>query len=98
MSDCTLEPGALRRDVNNLFEQQMLDFPHFGRVLGIPADGIVVFLSNGMVCIGLFTPAENNPEGCSTALISGISAEQAHHIGVQLIDAAKEIGGDRGLQ
>ena len=98
MSAYTLEPGAIRRDTPNLFKEAWLTFPRFGDVMGLPAGGTTVFIRDGVICIGQFVPKENNPEGCSIAFISGLDAEQAHNIGVQLIDAAKEIGGDRGLQ
>lgn len=99
MSKVDVNPGATvnYQAVNHFREPEFADFPVIGRVLLVPSGGASVIARDGIVALVTFIPEDADSDQ-KIALVSGMSAEEAHRFGSNLIAAAAMIGGDRGLQ
>lgn len=98
-SPVNMVPGAtLDKEATNLFRvAEVIDLPFAGPTLCVPGGGFSVISRDDMVAIVALVPDGERPLE-RVALVCGMSAHDAHQTGAQLIAAAKEIGGDRGLQ
>lgn len=98
MSEAILQPGAILepKAINRFKGSEIVNFPLAGEKLCHASGGCCVLSKDNVVVIATFVPEHWGP--VPTALMSGMTAKEAHEFGSSLIAAAQKVGGDRGLQ